>query len=72
MIEHVLKASLERGSIITIIYNGKSEMSERNIKVLEMQEDKIKAYCYLRKQVRNFKLENILSASYYNPRKKAV
>ena len=72
MVEHMLKASLERGSIITIIYNGKSGMSERNIQVLEMQEDKIKAYCYLRKQVRYFKLGSILSAAYYNSRKKAV
>ena len=72
MIEHMLKASLERGIIITIIYNGKSGMSERNIKVLDIQGNKIKAFCYLRKQVRNFKLENILSASYYNSRKKAI
>lgn len=72
MIEHMLRASLERGSIITIIYNGKSGMSERNIKVLDIQGNKIKAFCYLRKQVRNFKLENILSASYYNSRKKAI
>ncbi|MCQ1531431.1 hypothetical protein [Lutispora saccharofermentans] len=72
MIEHVLKASLERGNIITIIYSGKSGMSERNIKVLEIQEDKIKAYCYLRKQVRYFKLGSILSAAYFNSRKKVV
>lgn len=58
MIEHMLKASLERGSIITIIYNGKSGMSERNIKVLEMQEGKIKAYCYLRKQYLILKIIN--------------
>jgi len=69
MIEHMLKASLERGSIITIIYNGKSGISERNIKVLEMNDGKVKAYCYLRKQIRYFKLENILSAAYYSRRK---
>lgn len=72
MIEHILRASLERGRIITIIYSGQSGMSERNIKVLEMHDDKVKAYCYLRKQVRYFKMENILSAAYYNIRGKAV
>lgn len=72
MINHILKASLERGIIVTIIYSGKTGISERNIKVLNMQDDKVKAYCYLRKQVRYFKSENILSADYYNMRRKAV
>lgn len=72
MIEHVLKASLERGRVITIIYNGESGISERNIKVLEIQDNKVKAFCYLRRQIRYFKIENILSAEYYNFRKKAV
>ncbi|NLM43645.1 MAG: hypothetical protein GX201_06480 [Clostridiales bacterium] len=72
MVEHMLKASLERGRIITIIYSGESGISERNIKVLEIQDHKIKAYCYLRKQIRYFKFENILSAAYYNLRRSAV
>jgi len=64
MIEHILKASLERDWIITIIYQGISGISERNIKVLEIKDNKIKAYCYLRKQVRYFAVNNILSAAY--------
>jgi len=72
MKEHILKASLERGRVITIIYNGESGISERNIKVLEIQDNRIKAYCYLRKQIRYFKIENILSADYYNFKRKAV
>lgn len=72
MKEHILKASLERGRVITIIYNGESGISERNIKVLEIQDNKIKAYCYLRRQIRFFKIENILSADYYNFKRKAV
>lgn len=72
MIEHVLKASLERGRVITIIYNGESGISERNIKVLEIQDNKVKAFCYLRRQIRYFKIENILSADYYNLKRKAV
>ncbi|HHY78727.1 MAG TPA: hypothetical protein GX498_09550 [Clostridiales bacterium] len=72
MIEHMLRASLEKGRIITIIYNGESGITERNIRVLEIQGNKIKAYCYLRRQVRYFKFENILSAAYYNLRGRAV
>ncbi len=64
VIEHILRASLERNSIITIIYSGGTGISERNIKVLEIQDDRIKAYCYLRKQVRYFKTDRILSAAY--------
>ncbi|SHJ13723.1 hypothetical protein [Lutispora thermophila] len=72
MIEHILKASLERGRVITIIYNGESGISGRNIKVLEFKGDKVKAYCYLRKQIRYFKIENILSAEYCYFKRKAV
>ena len=64
MIDHILRASMERSRIVTIIYSGSSKISERNIKVLEIQDDCVKAYCYLRKQVRYFKKENILSAAY--------
>ncbi len=72
MIEHILRSSLERNWIVTIIYSGNNEISERNIKVLEIKDNNIKAYCYLRKQVRYFKQENILSAAYWDERIKAI
>ena len=72
MVEHVLKASLDRGWIITIVYLGSTEITERNIKVLEINEDKVKAYCYLRNQIRFFKIGNILSAAYCGQKRKAV
>lgn len=72
VIEHILRASVERGCIITIIYQSSIGISERNIKVLEILQDRIKAYCYLRRQVRYFKPENILSAAYYYGRYKAI
>lgn len=72
MIEHILRASLERGRVITIIYLGSTGISERDIKVMELQDDRIKAYCYLRKQVRYFKLDSILSAAYQVERCKAI
>lgn len=72
MIEHILKASLERDWIITIIYQGSSGISKRNIKVLEIQDKNIKAYCYLRKQIRYFNKDGILSAAYFKERLKAI
>jgi predicted DNA-binding transcriptional regulator YafY len=72
MIEHIIKASMDRGWIITIIYSGSAGISERNIKVLEIHGNNIKAYCYLRKQVRSFRIENILSAAYFKGPSRAV
>ena len=66
MVEHILRASLDRELIVTIMYIKDTEITMRNIKVLSMDEDHIKAYCYLRKQNRVFKKENILSAAFIN------
>ncbi len=66
MVEHILKASLDRNMIIAIMYLKVSEVSMRNIRVLEIKEDRIMAYCYLRKETRVFKKENILSAAFLN------
>lgn len=66
MFDYVLKHSLSEHKIISIIYMDKKDnkLSQRNIKVLKMQDDEIEAYCYLRQQVRHFKKENILAAEY--------
>jgi len=66
MVDHILRASLDRELIVTIMYIKGTEITMRNIKVLNMEEDHIKAYCYLRKQNRVFKKENILSAAFIN------
>jgi len=65
MFELVLKSSLEKGNIITIIYAKGNVITKRNIQVLEMDDSKIKAYCYLRCQNRIFKKDNILAADFY-------
>lgn len=64
MIDHILKASLENNQVITIIYQKGSEITKRNIRVLKITDDAIEAYCYLRRQVRRFKKDNILSAAF--------
>ena len=62
--EHVLKSSLDAHKIITIMYQKNKEITQRKVKVLRMKDDDIEAYCYLRKQIRHFKKENILAAQY--------
>jgi predicted DNA-binding transcriptional regulator YafY len=66
MIKYILNKSLKDDIIIQIIYMKKDKITERNIKVKEISEDKVKAYCYLRREIRYFKIENILSAKILN------
>ena len=64
MVDHVLKASLEQGIVITIIYAKEKVITKRNIQVQEIGESCIKAYCCLRRENRVFRKENILAADY--------
>ncbi len=68
MIDYVLKFSLEQEIIVTIIYLKGSVITKRNIQALEIGDNTIKAYCYLRQQNRIFKRDNILSASFCKSR----
>lgn len=57
-----LQMSLEEEKCIDMIYMNKcGELTQRIIKVLEINEDHIKAFCFLRKEKRTFRKENILS-----------
>lgn len=62
--EYVLKSSLEAHKTINIVYKKKNEITQRKVKVLKIKDNDIEAYCYLRKQIRHFKKENILAAQY--------
>lgn len=64
MVRYILKTSMNGNRVITIMYQKGNEITIRNIKVLEMTDDTVKAFCYLRNQLRIFKMENILSASF--------
>ena len=64
--EHVLKSSLDTHKSITIIYQKEKEITQREVKVLKIKDNDIEAYCYLRRQIRHFKKENILAAQYTN------
>ena len=48
------------------MYQGRKEITQRDIKIMKVMDKDIKAYCYLRHQIRHFKKENILAAMYTN------
>lgn len=55
--------SIEQKEKIIIFYiNSDNQVTQRFIRVLKVNANHIMAYCYYRKQVRSFKLDNILSA----------
>lgn len=48
--------------VMEMIYmSNKGELSKRRVKVLSLQEDAFRAFCFVRKQQRIFKIENVLS-----------
>lgn len=60
---NLLLRAKEQGKSIEIIYmDDNGRISQRTIRIIEICEDKITAFCYLRKSKRLFKKENLLSA----------
>jgi predicted DNA-binding transcriptional regulator YafY len=61
MTNYVLNASKDKDCFI--IYMKGNEITQRKIHVMEITEDYVRAWCYLRNEPRLFRKENILSAS---------
>ncbi|SEP61077.1 hypothetical protein SAMN05216232_0341 [Virgibacillus subterraneus] len=58
----LIQHSVDTKEKIVIFYmDHKNNVTERYIRVINYNDDKILAYCYYRKQVRTFKRNNILS-----------
>ncbi len=58
----LLLRSLEEHMPIEMIYiSSNNQITQRKIVVTEINPSTIRAYCYLRRQTRLFKLDNILS-----------
>jgi predicted DNA-binding transcriptional regulator YafY len=58
----LLIRAVESGERLEMIYlSNNGELSQRIIKVEKIGEDFFRAYCYKRRQVRTFKLNNVLS-----------
>ncbi|SDL99511.1 hypothetical protein [Sediminibacillus halophilus] len=47
---------------VEMIYQAKNgQLSQRIVRILQVKEEQVVAYCFYRKQVRTFRLENILA-----------
>jgi predicted DNA-binding transcriptional regulator YafY len=58
----LLMRAVESGERLEMIYLSKNnDLTQRVIKVMKVKEGSFKAYCYMRRQFRTFKLSNILS-----------
>lgn len=68
----LLHKSLEEHTPIEMIYiSSTNQITQRKIVVTEIYGTTIRAYCYMRRQTRLFKLENILSVmAIREPRRK--
>lgn len=64
MVDYFLRASRDKNIIVNIIYLSGNEITQRDIRVLDIKDCNVKAFCYVRNQVRIFKIENILSADF--------
>ncbi|WP_080875271.1 hypothetical protein [Oceanobacillus timonensis] len=57
-----LTSAMDRKEKIMIYYmDSDNNVTQRIIRVVDIDEERVLAYCYYRKQVRSFKLNNILS-----------
>ncbi len=62
---YYFKQSLEQKQPITIIYQSKDKLiTERQIIVKKISSNKLIAYCYLRRQIRTFSIDHILSSGF--------
>lgn len=58
----LLLRSVGKEVVLEMIYlDDKGNLSQRRIRVLSVGEETFKAYCYVRRQQRTFKSNNILS-----------
>ncbi|MEK3799770.1 hypothetical protein MHI18_16350 [Peribacillus sp. FSL H8-0477] len=63
MLMTMFAKSMEQNRMVEIIYMSESGViTQRKIQVLSIEEDRIRAFCYLRQLKRTFKVSNILSA----------
>lgn len=68
-----LMKSMDRNDVLDMIYLAKDGViSKRRIKVLQVNDNSFKAYCYLRRSSRTFRIDNILALVPVIMRERAV
>jgi predicted DNA-binding transcriptional regulator YafY len=51
----------QKGDVVELIYMDQSgQLSQRHVKVIHHNKERLVAYCYTRRKFRSFKTENIL------------
>ena len=68
MIGLMERAAINKQRLEMVYISSRGDMSQRMIRVLEVREDTILAFCLVRRKVRTFKRENILSV--FPPKRK--
>ncbi|PLT33910.1 hypothetical protein [Bacillus sp. V5-8f] len=59
----MLLKNLKEGTPLEIIYlSEKENISQRRISIIDIKDEYIRAFCFLRRTKRTFKISNILSA----------
>ncbi len=69
MIEYIIRQALLKDCKVDIIYMCDKGITERSIRPIKIENDIVEAYCYLKKSIRKFKLENILAANFTKTKK---
>lgn len=70
MLYQLRKAFQEQKNIEIMYVDQDNKVTQRFIRILELNEKTVKAYCYHKKSLRMFKIENILSGRIVSPYKK--
>ncbi len=62
LLKEKLQKALERQQLVTIIYMSKlGGITKRRLKILEIRDDKFRAYCYKKHAQRTFLIDQILA-----------
>lgn len=59
----LLRAAADKKPIEMIYMSKDNKISQRVIKVIAVNDSKVKAYCYVKNQYRIFSIDNILSVA---------
>ena len=59
----LLRAASDKKPIEMIYMSKDNRISQRTIRVIAVNDSKIKAFCYVKKQYRIFNIDNILSVA---------
>ncbi|WP_404331263.1 WYL domain-containing protein [Mesobacillus maritimus] len=62
--QNILVRAIEQQQLVQIIYlDANQKITQRIVRPYEINEKHLKGFCFLRKQVRLFKLDDILAVS---------